>query len=308
MANGAQHRIFVSYARKDGAELALRLQRDLTSAGFEVWLDTHRIKGGDSWTVEIEEAIDRAEVVLALLTPGSYASEICRAEQLRSLRKGKCVIPLLAEAGAEWPLYLEAKIYRDSADGRDYGASYQLLLGDIEGRKGAALPPSYRTTYVSAPPMVVNYIERPDAVRALRDTLFGADGNRAVALTAVEGMGGIGKTVLARALFEDEVVREAIPDGLVWGTVGREPTRDLAPRLREITRVLGAANDETVSAETLYRTTIAGKAALIVIDDIWSKADLDPPCRVGAFPVFVHHARRVDRPLQRRGGAPGQSA
>src|ERR1035437_2630122 len=39
-------RIFVSYARKDGAELALRLQKDLTAAGFEVWIDTQRIEGG----------------------------------------------------------------------------------------------------------------------------------------------------------------------------------------------------------------------------------------------------------------------
>jgi deoxyadenosine/deoxycytidine kinase len=34
-------------------------------------------------------------------------------------------------------------------------------------------------------------------------------------LTALEGMGGIGKTVLAQALFKDEVVRQAFPDGLV---------------------------------------------------------------------------------------------
>src|ERR1035437_9290823 len=98
MAKDGYPRIFVSYARKDGAELALRLQKDLTAAGYDVWLDTKRIRGGESWTVEIEAAIDRADVVLALLTPGSYVSAICRCEQLRSLRKGKCVIPLLAEA------------------------------------------------------------------------------------------------------------------------------------------------------------------------------------------------------------------
>jgi hypothetical protein len=46
--------------------------------------------------------------------------------------------------------------------------------------------------------------------------------------------GGIGKTVLAQALFRDEVVRQAFPDGLVWITVGREPTHDLTARLREI--------------------------------------------------------------------------
>jgi len=265
--------IFISYARKDGSQLALRLQKDLTAAGFDVWLDTQRLHGGESWTVEIEEAIDRAQVVLALLTPGSYLSQICRAEQLRSLRKDKCVIPLLAAPGSDIPLYLEPKNWRK------YPEQWRDLLGDIERRYGAVLPERYRqtpATYITAPPTVANYIHRPEAIRALRDTLFGSDEHRAIALTAVEGMGGIGKTVLAQALFKDEVVRQAFPDGLVWITVGRESTHDWTARLREVTRVLGGPSDETVAPDTQYRTTIADKAALIVIDDIWSKADLDP--------------------------------
>src|SRR4029450_2317062 len=72
--------------------------------------------------------------------------------------------------------------------------------------------------------------------------------------------GGIGKTVLAQALFKDEVVRQTFPDRLVWITVVREPTYHLPARLREITRVLGGASDETVAPETLYRTTLANKA------------------------------------------------
>jgi hypothetical protein len=271
--------IFVSYARRDGADLALLLQKDLTAAGFDAWLDKQRIEGGASWTAEIEEAIDRAQVVLALLTPGSYTSEICRAEQLRSLRKGKCVIPLLAAPGSDIPLHLEPKNYRDFTQKQAYAGSFQSLLGDIEGRNGVGLPPTYRTTpasYITAPPTIANYINRPEAIRALRDRLFEEDGHRAIALTALEGMGGIGKTVLAQALYKDEVVQQAFPDGLVWITVGREPTHDLTPRLREITRVLGGGSEEAVGTETMYRTTIANKAALIVIDDIWSKADLDP--------------------------------
>jgi hypothetical protein len=141
MAKPAHPRIFVSYARKDGAELALRPQHDLTAAGFDVWLDTARIHAGDTWTVEIEEAIDRSQVVLALLTPGSYTSEICRAEQLRSLRHAKCVIPLLAAPGTDIPLHLEAKQYRDFTHAPSYDAAFRSLLADIAARNGAALPP-----------------------------------------------------------------------------------------------------------------------------------------------------------------------
>ena len=238
--------------------------------------------------------------MLALLTPGSYGSEICRAEQMRSLRKGKCVIPVLA-AACEIPLYFETKNYRDFRGEGAYRASYGLLLGDIEGRNGAGLAARYRTTYVSVPPMVANYIERPEAVRALRDALFAGDGHRAVALTAVAGMGGIGKTVLAQALFQDEVVRAAFPDGLVWITVGREATRDVGARLREIVRMVGGASDEAVAAETLYRTTMASKAALIVVDDIWSKADLDPFLAESARSRFLFTTR--DESIGRFSGA-----
>src|SRR5450631_2681779 len=131
MKKAEPQRIFVSYARKDAVALALRLQTDLTAKGFEVWLDTQRIAGGASWTVEIENAIDRAQAVLALITKGSYESDICRAEQLRSLRKGKCVIPLRAEFDAEIPLHLEAKQSIDFSVGASYRNSLDNLLRDI---------------------------------------------------------------------------------------------------------------------------------------------------------------------------------
>jgi hypothetical protein len=85
----------------------------------------------------------------ALLTPGSYSSEICRAEQLHSLRKGKGVIPLLAAAGSDIPLHLEAKNHRDLTRKTTYAGSFRSLLEAIEARNGVALPPSYRTTSAS---------------------------------------------------------------------------------------------------------------------------------------------------------------
>src|SRR5579863_4173249 len=96
-------RVFISYARNDAVHLAGQLRESLDPE-FDVWLDTRRIHGGASWTAEIERAIDVCDVLLALLSPGSYVSDICRAEQLRALRRGKRVIPLLAARGTEVPL------------------------------------------------------------------------------------------------------------------------------------------------------------------------------------------------------------
>jgi hypothetical protein len=177
--------IFISYARKDAAGLAKRLYHDLAALGFAPWLDTERVEGGAVWTVEIEDAIDRAQVTLALLTPASYRSEICRAEQLRSLRKGKCVIPLLAAPDADRPLHLEARNYRDFMDDRAYAANFPMLLSDVASRNGIPIDTAFRATrvrYVTSPPTVANYIHRPGALRALRDALFRADEHRPIAL------------------------------------------------------------------------------------------------------------------------------
>jgi hypothetical protein len=39
-------RVFISYARKDVVALAQRQQSDLTKEGFDAWLDTKRMGGG----------------------------------------------------------------------------------------------------------------------------------------------------------------------------------------------------------------------------------------------------------------------
>jgi hypothetical protein len=274
--------IFISYARKDGAPLAQRLQRDLAKQGFDAWLDTQRLTGGATWTSEIERAIDKSQVLLALLTPGSYASEICRAEQVRSLRKGKRVIPLLAQPDADRPHHLETITYLDFTSASSYEQRLQELLVSIQSGTGVALDEKYRVTrvtYVTAPPTVGNYIERPEALRALRDALFADHSRQPIGLTALAGMGGIGKTVLAHALTRDKVVQDAFPDGIVWVTIGKEQTSDLVTTFREVAKALG---DDLQGYDTLpacinqYKSSLAQKAALIVVDDVWKKSDLEP--------------------------------
>ncbi len=65
-------RVFTSYARKDGTDLAQRLQADLTANGFDAWLDRLRLAGGTVWSTEIEREIDTRQITIALLSPGSY--------------------------------------------------------------------------------------------------------------------------------------------------------------------------------------------------------------------------------------------
>jgi hypothetical protein len=274
--------IFISYARRDGSALAQRLQADLTAQGFDTWLDTQRIAGGAVWSSDIEHEIDRRPVTLALLSPASYASEICRAERLRALDRGNRVIPVLATRGTDRPIFLYARQFLDFTNDSDYSTNLTELISCIRNGVTATLPDAYRkthVTYLTAPPQVSNYLERPKALAALRDAVFAENHRRPVALTALAGMGGIGKTVLAKALTDDEVVQRAFPDGIVWITAGKERKRDFVAEMREVAKALGddlSGYDTALACENQYRTTIANKAALIVVDDVWSKADIDP--------------------------------
>jgi WD40 repeat protein len=271
-------RVFISYSRRDAADLALRLRDDLTEAGYHAWLDTAQIGAGSSWTREIEEAIDRCTVLLALLTEASYLSECCRAEQLHALRKGKRVIPVLVQSEADRPLHLEHLHYRDLSDDERYLEKFKVLLLDVSGGTPVPLPDTFRQTYVTAPKLPPNFIPRPEELADLRRAVIGDGTAATTALTALRGLGGIGKSVLAQALCQDKVIQEAFPDGVIWISIGREPG-DLVRQMREVGRALrdGPEHYDTPNGSiNRLRTILRDRAALLVLDDVWDKRHVDP--------------------------------
>jgi hypothetical protein len=279
MPSAGARKIFISYARADGVDIAQQLKADLAAEGYDPWLDTDRIAGGGVWTRDIESALDEAGAVLALLSRGSYVSEICRAEQLRALRKGKVVIPILVRQPTDVPLHFEAKNYRDFSDSAAYSQRFQTLLQDIQAGNGVALKEEFRHTYITAPPLPENFVPRPEALAELRNAVLRERVSSNLPLTALIGMGGIGKTRLAQALCRDEVVQQAFPDGVIWISVGKEPAHDLTTRLREAGKALQddlARYENELAARNQFRTTIRDKAALIVVDDVWSARDIEP--------------------------------
>jgi len=275
-------KLFISYARHDGHDLALRLQTDLASR-YDVWLDTSEIEGGVSWSREIEDAINTCDDALVLLSHGSYESEICRSEQLRLLRKRKRVIPLLIQADAERPLHLESLNYRDFSVSSQYSAMLDLVKTDLAGVGHVISAPELAQTNVD--PLPADYILRAKLLDQVRAAVLYDATDRRVALTALQGMGGIGKSVLASAICHDEAVRDAYPDGVIWVKIGQNPG-SLVPHMRLIGKLLGDSEHHYVTeteAESRLRTFLPTKSALIVLDDVWDVHHVQP---------FVVEARR----------------
>ena len=95
--------------------------------GFDVWLDTQRLKAGDRRTQEIEAALDVAGVVLALLSDGSFASDTCRAQQGWALDAGKRVIPVKVHRDAKAQLRLHGLLWLDFSDVAKYDERLEEL-------------------------------------------------------------------------------------------------------------------------------------------------------------------------------------
>lgn len=97
--------VFLSHASTD-QDAAAAISRSFWQAGCQVWTDRDQ-RPGDQWTRAVERQIDRADVVVVLVSPASYRSDWVRAELLRAVRRGKRIVPVVLEPGADLPLPLE---------------------------------------------------------------------------------------------------------------------------------------------------------------------------------------------------------
>lgn len=77
--------LFVSYAHKNDAAV-LEIIRTLQSRGFRVWYD-EGIEAGSEWPESIASHLERAQLVLAFLSPAYLRSDNCRKEMHYALTK-----------------------------------------------------------------------------------------------------------------------------------------------------------------------------------------------------------------------------
>ena len=76
-----------------------------------------------------------------------------------------------------------------------------------------------------------SYIPRPEVLAEVRTALLKGQPQlaliSAIKLDALHGMGGIGKSVTARALCDDSDIQATFPNGILWTTLGQTVSRVL---------------------------------------------------------------------------------
>ncbi|MFG6105324.1 NB-ARC domain-containing protein [Leptothoe sp. EHU-05/26/07-4] len=124
-----------------------------------------------------------------------------------------------------------------------------------------------------------HYVQRPEHFEAVKAMLLdeneGTPGT--LVISAIYGMGGIGKSVLAAALVQSGEIQRRFPDGVLWVTLGQQP--DMLSMVNLWIRELGDYdyNPTTLQAASLHlRTLLADKKALLVIDDVWHPEHVEP--------------------------------
>ena len=275
MAAPPPPRIFVSYARSDGADLARQIQRRLEQDhGLPVWRDLAGLEGTDAWWPQVRETIDQIEYLVLIMTEAALRSEHVRREWRYARRVGTCVIPIQAKRDQSFdglPRWMERHNFVPWRD----EDSWRRLVRTLES--------PCRKTRV---PFMVgdvpgDYVARPNEFDDLRAQLIDAERGQPVAITtALRGAGGFGKTTLARALCHDEAVRDAFADGILWVTLGQSPSEaDRVEHIRDLIETLtdkrpGFANLE--AAVSGLAGVLADREALIVVDDVWNAAHASP--------------------------------
>ncbi len=181
---------------------------------------------------------------------------------------------------AEADAWLAAGNYR-ALDAAERAAISGDWVGD------AAVEPAHPGLFL-APALPAHPIVGREALLAQLKTALFRD--RALALSAVNGLPGVGKTALALLVAHDPEVRERFADGVLW--IGLGPDPDVFAALGRWATAVGLP-DEAIGrlgairlrADAVHEA-IRHRRLLLVVDDVWDLAHA-APFRLGG-PACAH--------------------
>jgi hypothetical protein len=128
-----------------------------------------------------------------------------------------------------------------------------------------------------------DYVDRPEIRQKIRSKLIDCAVSRpgTLVVSAIYGLGGVGKSVMAAALAHDAEVQKVCADGVLWVTLGQNP--DLLSSLYDWVQKLGDYDFKPTnidSASGHLRSLLHDKKMLLVVDDVWH-TDHVVPFQVG---------------------------
>ena len=271
--------VFISYSKRDKK---FKLIKDklidfLETHKFKPWLSELNLPAGEDWNNSIVKALKESKWFIVVVSRESVRSEYLKAECNWALNNLKNrVIPLYVEECEADKLNLNlGSIQRINAINKDWNVVEKKLLNAFYKLESSPSQRDLSTTkpkIFQAPPLPEYYVDRPEYAQELKKRLLtNSSDPRTLVVTAIHGLGSIGKSTLAMALAHDKEVQEKYSDGILWATLGQKP--NILPLLSDWVQVLGDYNFKATSVEAAsnqLRTLLYDKAVLLVVDDAWN--------------------------------------
>ncbi|KAJ1274552.1 hypothetical protein BS78_05G070600 [Paspalum vaginatum] len=123
-----------------------------------------------------------------------------------------------------------------------------------------------------------------------------------VVVFAIVGVGGIGKTTLAKKIFNNDIIRQEF-EKIIWLSVNQE-FNDVDLLERAITEAQGdhqAARNTKAALERTLKETLAGRKTLLVMDDVWNHEAWEkvfkPPLIIKKKPPLINSVAQGSRVL-----------
>ncbi len=88
--------VFISYSRRD-SQVVDKIVQTLHEAGVDAWIDREDIQAGNSWRLQIVEAIDACTLFVLALSPNSAISDNVRKEIDLAQDSGRVIVPIMLE-------------------------------------------------------------------------------------------------------------------------------------------------------------------------------------------------------------------
>ncbi len=265
------HRIFISYSRKDGADFAAKLRERLEEAGFSIWQDLVALQGGSDWWSQIEDVLRSKHLrhLILVVTPGALQNAVVRREIRLARQEGKTVLPVKGPGVTD--LYALPR-WIGVVDDLDWPERLAAFLRVLEG------PSTQKRVAMMVPELPEDFVERPAEFGALKSKLLDAKGDAVAISAALKGAGGYGKTTLAKALAHDQDIQDAYFDGILYIELGQKP-ENLLSGIADLIEILSGERPgvETINAAAAkFAETLGERRILLVIDDVWREQDLRP--------------------------------
>ena len=116
-----------------------------------------------------------------------------------------------------------------------------------------------------------NVIGRNDDKEKIMDLLMQLDASRNVSVIPIVGIGGLGKTTLAKLVYNDERVVSHFQQLRMWVCVSED--FDVTRLIKEILKSAKVPGDENLGIDQLQnslRELLKDKKFLLVLDDVWN--------------------------------------